>query len=437
MSNASSFFRRLILLCLLIAGGDAIAQESWIAYFQKVDITKFTGHRFRVHAFVRTERENDSASARLWVRIDTKGGMGFFENMDANPIRNSRWKKYNIEGLIDSTGQQLSFGAICLYNGKFYYDDLKLEVETADDKWITLFSTSFEPTSKSKSPLSTFQTYPVNKRFKPTITTVDKVTGSHSLMMTGSGVPIYGINGKAGKYANVNGIRLYYEIYGQGTPLVVLHGNGGSISDATTYIEDLKKKYKVIAVDSRAQGRSGDTDAPLTYEQMASDVNALLEELKIDSALIWGHSDGAILGLILAMDHPAKVKKLVAFGSNIQPDSLALFPWVIKMVQKTLKESKDPKQKKLYHLIFAHPQIPYERLSSITVPVLVVSGDRDMIRPEHTLKIFQHIPKAHLFIIPGATHFAAWDKKDLFLKTMQNFFDEPFTMPDTKSYFEQ
>jgi pimeloyl-ACP methyl ester carboxylesterase len=86
----------------------------------------------------------------------------------------------------------------------------------------------------------------------------------------------------------VNGIKLYYEIYGQGPPLVVLHGNGGSIKNATGFYPDLIKHYKVIAIDSRAQGRSTDTDKPLTYDQMAADVNSLLEQLQIDSVFIWG-----------------------------------------------------------------------------------------------------------------------------------------------------
>ena len=191
----------------------------------------------------------------------------------------------------------------------------------------------------------------------------------------------------------------------------------------------------MIAVDSRAQGKSGDTDAPLTYDLMASDLSSLLDQLQIDSALIWGQSDGAILGLLLAMDYPGKVKKVVAFGANIQPDSLAIFQWAIHGTDKILKESKDSKEKKLSKLMLDYPKIPYTKLSQIKAPVLVVAGDRDIIRPEHTLKIFQHIPNSQLCIIPGATHGAAWEQKDFFLKMMVDFFDRPFTMPDTKDWF--
>jgi len=168
---------------------------------------------------------------------------------------------------------------------------------------------------------------------------------------------------------------------------------------------------------------------------MASDVNTLLDQLHTDSVFIWGQSDGAILGLILAMDYPKKVKRVVACGSNIQPDSLALFPWALAVMHKTIASSKDPKEIKLNRMMLDYPNIPYEKLSQIKAPVLVVAGDRDMIRPEHTLKIFQHIPNSQLCIIPGATHGGAWENKEYFLKLINDFFNKPFRMPDTKDWF--
>jgi len=169
---------------------------------------------------------------------------------------------------------------------------------------------------------------------------------------------------------------------------------------------------------------------------MASDVNVLLEQLKIDSSYIWGQSDGAILGLLMAMDYPKKVKKVIAFGANIQPDSLAVYEWDVEADKKIVKESKDKKEVKLAQLMLDYPNIPFAKLHTIKAPVLVMAGDRDVIRPEHTLKIFQNIPNSQLFIVPGATHGACWENEEMFLKTLNDFFIKPFKMPDTKDWFQ-
>jgi pimeloyl-ACP methyl ester carboxylesterase len=169
---------------------------------------------------------------------------------------------------------------------------------------------------------------------------------------------------------------------------------------------------------------------------MASDVNALLDQLHIDSVFIWGQSDGAILALLLAKDYPKKVKRALAYSPNIQPDSLAVFPWAITAMHKIIAENQDPKQKALMQLMLDYPNIPYSELSKIKAPVLIMSGDRDVIRPEHILKMFQSIPNSQLCILPGATHGGAWEKKELFLTIMNDFFNQPFKMPDTRSWFE-
>ena len=161
---------------------------------------------------------------------------------------------------------------------------------------------------------------------------------------------------------------------------------------------------------------------------------SLLKELKIDSVYVWGQSDGAILGLILAMNYPGKVKKVLAFGANIQPDTTALFPWAVNAIAKAAKDTSNLKTKKLNQLMQDHPNIPFTGVSKINIPVLIMAGDRDAIRPEHTLKLFQNIPKSQLCILPGTTHGAAWEKRDLFLQILTDFFDKPFTMPSEKDF---
>ena len=127
----------------------------------------------------------------------------------------------------------------------------------------------------------------------------------------------------------------------------------------------------------------------------------------------------------------------MAFSPNIQPDSLAVFSWAITAGKKIIAETKDSTEKALNQLMLDYPNIPYSELSKIKAPVLIMSGDRDVIRPEHILKMYQSIPNSQLCILPGATHGGAWEKKDLFLLIMNDFFNKPFKMPDTKSWFVQ
>lgn len=143
----------------------------------------------------------------------------------------------------------------------------------------------------------------------------------------------YGNNKEAGKYYDVRGFKMYCETYGQGQPVLIIHGNGGSIANFYLNIPYFSKKYKVIVADSRAQGRSADPGDSLTYEQMADDLAALLDQLHVDSAYVIGWSDGGINGLLLAMRHPEKVKKLAVTGANLQPDTTAVPQEIWDMVR--------------------------------------------------------------------------------------------------------
>lgn len=155
----------------------------------------------------------------------------------------------------------------------------------------------------------------------------------------------YGNNSKAGNYASIRGIKMYYEIYGTGQPLLIIHGNSGSIADFEAQIPYFSKKYKVIVADSRDHGNTLDTlhmDDSLSYEMMADDYAALLSHLKIDSAFVLGWSDGGINGILLAMRHPEKVKKLAITGANLWCDTSTVEPFIINYFNtmlNTLKKS--------------------------------------------------------------------------------------------------
>jgi len=235
----------------------------------------------------------------------------------------------------------------------------------------------------------------------------------------------YGNNPQAGHYAPVNGINLYYETYGSGEPLIMLHGNGGSIDAFKKQIPFFEQHYKVIAIDSRLQGKSGGQVDSLSYEMMAADFAGLLNYLHIDSAYVLGWSDGGIDGLILAMNFPAKVKKLAVTGANIVPDTTAISAADIDDMRKTILNPKtSPRDRTLNKMMLYQPQIPYTALKKIHCPVLVMAGDHDMIKPEHTLKIYQSLPSASLCIFPDSHHGVCQQHPALFNETVWTFFSK-------------
>ena len=133
----------------------------------------------------------------------------------------------------------------------------------------------------------------------------------------------YGNNPSAGKFYDVRGFKMYCEEYGTGMPLLMIHGNGGSIQAFAHNIPYFAAKYRVIAADSRSQGKSKDPGPVLTFEMMADDEAALLDTLHIQAAYVLGWSDGGIVALALAMRHPDKVIKLASTGANVQSDASA------------------------------------------------------------------------------------------------------------------
>ncbi|MES1219111.1 MAG: alpha/beta hydrolase [Bacteroidota bacterium] len=244
----------------------------------------------------------------------------------------------------------------------------------------------------------------------------------------------YGNNAAAGKYYNIRGIKLYTEQYGSGKPLLLIHGNGGSISSMASIIPYFSKEYKVIATDSRAHGKSTDPGDSLSFEMMADDEAALLEQMHIDSAYVIGWSDGGIIALALAMRHPDKVIKLASTGANLWPDSTALVPslWLDEkkyydsLHTKVFSTAKEKNDWKVFMLDWLQPNIPLSILQSIVCPSLIISGDRDVITLEHTVKIYQNIPKAYLWILPESGHATLIEHTDEFDKKVDDFFKRPF-----------
>ena len=252
---------------------------------------------------------------------------------------------------------------------------------------------------------------------------------------------------KRGKFVQVNDIKMYYEIYGHGKPVVIIHGNEQSIANLRFQISYFSRRYQVIVADSRGHGQSELGNGDLTYEQMADDWADLLNQLNVDSANIIGWSDGGIIGLLLAIHYPSSVGKVAAMGANLQPDTSAVYSWAVNWVkeQEQIADSiialnnatRNWHLRKQYlNLLGTQPHIAVTDLHKISSPVLILASDKDIIREEHTILMYQNIPQAHLCIFPGATHMIPVENPDLFNQTVFNFFNSPFHRPDTKNYFE-
>lgn len=244
----------------------------------------------------------------------------------------------------------------------------------------------------------------------------------------------YGNNAKAGKFYSSRGIKIYCEIYGSGKPLLMIHGNGGSIKSFENNIPYFSKKYKVIVADSRSQGKSKDIKDSLSFEMMADDEAALLDVLHIDSAYVLGWSDGGINALLLAIRHPEKVIKLASTGANLWPDSTAFISslWEEEKTDyessknKILTNEKEKNDWKLFLLDWFQPNISLASLQFVKCPSLIIGGDHDLIKVEHTVLIYQNIPKAYLWIVPNSGHDTLIEHKNEFNKIVDDFFTNPF-----------
>lgn len=258
----------------------------------------------------------------------------------------------------------------------------------------------------------------------------------------------YGSNPEAGNYVDVNDIKVYYEVYGEGEPLLLLHGNGGSIESFIYQIPELSKHFKVITIDSRAQGRSSDSDQEISYALMASDMSELIDKLNLGKVNVVGGSDGGNVGLELAYAHPEKVLKVITFGANYSnenflapPENVTMDPndpLIVRtspMIQRysTAAERLSPNKerlpiikKKLEVLWEKYPNFTLDQLKSINVPFMIVVGDHDLINIDHTISLFKNLPKAQLFVVPGASHLVYAEYPELVNNEITRFLKTPY-----------
>jgi pimeloyl-ACP methyl ester carboxylesterase len=248
----------------------------------------------------------------------------------------------------------------------------------------------------------------------------------------------YGANPAAGRTFTHDGVKLYYEVYGAGEPLLLVHGNGGSISDLSAQIAHFRKRYKVIAMDSRDQGKSGDSPGKLTYEKMTEDLAALIDHLKVGPVNVLGWSDGGIEAFLLGIRHPEKVKKIAAMAANLNPSEDALYPELIGTIKSMIEGApaavrdtpQAKRELKVTGMMLDEPHIDVKALEAITAPTLVLASDHDVIRDEHTVEIYHHITNSQLAIFPNATHLIPFDDPAFFNATVERFLRTPFVKKD-------
>ncbi|HNY80197.1 MAG: alpha/beta hydrolase [Sedimentisphaerales bacterium] len=237
--------------------------------------------------------------------------------------------------------------------------------------------------------------------------------------------PAYGSNSDRGAYAQINGVRIYYERYGRGAPILLLHGGSSHIAGQGPLIALLKPHYEVIAVDTRGHGRSTLGDRPMTYPLLADDMARLLEQLGVGPVTIVGHSDGGIIGYILAVKHPAKVRALVANGANFRKDGRGGMPpemneWIKTITPAMVEqwgEIRGPYERlnpeadwnrfvsKVKELWQSETLLAEDDLKAIRCPVLICHGDRDtFVRLVDIVWMYEQIPNANLYIAPDGGH---------------------------------
>ena len=240
---------------------------------------------------------------------------------------------------------------------------------------------------------------------------------------------------KKSGYAEVNGIKLYYAIYGKGQPLLLLHGGLGNADYWGNQVPAFANKYQVIVVDSRGHGRSPRDDKPFSYGLMASDVLALLDFLKIKRTALVGWSDGGVIGLDIAIHHPDRLTKLFAFGANysmtgVRPDigNSAVFKrYITQAGQDYTRLSQTPADYESFLAAVSkmwetEPNYAQDQLRHISVPTAISDGEHDeAIRRDHTEEMAKLIPNAKLIILPDASHFAMWQQPAAFNKAVLGF----------------
>lgn len=261
-------------------------------------------------------------------------------------------------------------------------------------------------------------------------------------------------------YAEVNGLKMYYEVHGSGRPLVLLHGGISNIeTDFGLFLPTFAKDRQVIAIEQQAHGRTADVDRPLTVEQMANDTTGLLRQVGVENADFFGYSMGSAIALQIAIEHPELVGKLVLAAiayrkdgaytgtsdsvEELDPEMMAATPF--GQAYSRLAPNPDDWPRLLKKIGEWGRNIrdwSPEAVQSLQSPALLLYGDSDIIRPEHAVEMFRllgggvpgdlvGLPRSRLAILPGTTHITLVHRADWLLSMVKEFLDAP--MPERRT----
>jgi pimeloyl-ACP methyl ester carboxylesterase len=236
--------------------------------------------------------------------------------------------------------------------------------------------------------------------------------------------------------APVNGVKIWYASFGSGEPVILLHGGLANSNYWGHQVRALAGRYRVIVMDSRGHGRSNRDAKPYGYDLMASDVIALMDYLKITKAAIVGWSDGAIIGLDIAMHHPERVSRLFAFAANSDPSGVAdiaksevFNAYVARAGDEYKLISPTPNEYQAFVAEIAkmwktQPRWKKTDLAKINVPTWIVDGDHDeAIKRDNTEFMAAHIPGAGLLIQPEVSHFSFLQDPEQFTADVMHFLE--------------
>lgn len=262
---------------------------------------------------------------------------------------------------------------------------------------------------------------------------------------SGSGETIpYGSNN--GKYLTIHNTRIYYEEYGNGTPLLLLHQGFGSIEALKDIIPELAKHFRVIAPDAPGHGRSEQADS-LSGELLADYCSNMIDQLKLDSVYVMGWSMGGNTSLLLAANRPDKVKKVVSGGSNSKSSGLTDEGIALKDEYTVEAIIEDKEWLENYQKLNPQPdkwvkffedtkkmwsteiKVPEDKLRSIAIPVLIIRGDIDLIKLEHSIEIYRSLKKGQLCVYPNVGHGMPELQAEMLSKIAIDFFNEESLVP--------
>jgi pimeloyl-ACP methyl ester carboxylesterase len=246
-------------------------------------------------------------------------------------------------------------------------------------------------------------------------------------------------------YVDVNGLHMYYEVCGDGSPLVLLHGGMLNIElSFADLIPELATSHRVIALEAQGHGRTADIERPITPAALAADVVGLLDHLGLDRAHVLGHSQGAATALELAVSYPDRVRSIVAASASVRMDGMHedLTDPARQATSTRMPTQQDfAAMKETYARLSPHPDHfdeflaslsqssadlqgwSDEQLAAITAPVLLVLGDRDFTTVEHGALMLELIPGSSLAVLPATTHMEVTRRSELLLPMLAAFLD--------------